>query len=63
MIIIKNLKYFNYWDINDFYGWTISQNLPFSNLKWAEDTSQFIMNFIENFNEDSDEGYFVKGDI
>ena len=60
MIIIKNLKYFNYWDINNFYGWTMSQNFSLINHNWYEDTSQFIRNFIENFNEDSDEGYFVK---
>ena len=63
MIIIKNLKYFNYWDINNFYGWTMSQNFSLSNHNWYEDISQFIRNFIENFNEDSDEGYFVKAGI
>ena len=41
----------------------MSQNFSLSNHNWYEDTSQFIWNFIENFNEDSDEGYFVKAVI
>ena len=41
----------------------MSQNFSLSNHNWYEDTSQFIWNFIENFNEDSDEGYFVKAGI
>ena len=26
----KELFYLLYWDVNDFYGWAISQNLPVS---------------------------------
>ena len=29
-------------------------------FKWVENTSQFSKDFIENYNEDSDEGYFLE---
>ena len=31
--------------------------------KWVENTSQFSCNFIENYDEDSDEGYFLEVDV
>ena len=32
-------------------------------FKWVEDTSQPRKDFIENYNEDSDEGYFLEVDV
>ena len=32
-------------------------------LKWAENTSQFNEDFIENYNEGSDERYFLEVDV
>ena len=49
-----------YWWINDLYGWKISQMLPLDGFKWSENTSQFNKGFIENYNEDSDKGYFLE---
>ena len=40
-----------------------SRKLPVSGFKWVEDTSQLSKDFIENFNEDSDEGYFLEVDV
>ena len=37
--------------------------LLISGFKWVENTSQFSKVFIENFNEDNDEGYFLEVDI
>ena len=34
----------------------MSQKLPLNNFKWIKDTSQFNEDFIESFNEESDEG-------
>ena len=37
----KESAYLNYWDVNNLYGWTMSQKLPVNNIEWIEDTSQF----------------------
>ena len=56
----KELSYFQYWDLNNLYGWAMSQKLPVSNFKWIKDISQFNEDFIINYNEESDEGYFLE---
>ena len=37
----KELSYFNHRDVNNLYGWTMSQKLPVNNYEWIEDTSRF----------------------
>ena len=37
--------------------------LPVNKFKWIEDTSQFDEDFIQNFNEESNKGYFLEVDI
>ena len=41
----------------------MSQKLPVHNFEWIEDTSQFNEVFIKNYNEESDERYFLEVDI
>ena len=41
----------------------MSQKLPVNNFQWIKDTSQLIEAFIENYNEESDEGYFLEVDV
>ena len=41
----------------------MSQKFPVSNFEWIEDPSQFNEDFIKNYNEKSDEGYFFEVDI
>ena len=41
----------------------MSQKLPVSNFGWIKDTSQFNEDFIKNYNEESDEGYFLEVDV
>ena len=60
MIKIKKLSYLQYWDVNSLYGWAISQKFPVNNFGSIEDASQFNEDFIENYNEESDEGYFLE---
>ena len=36
----------------------MSQKLPVNNFEWIRDTSQFNEDFIKNYSEESDEGYF-----
>ena len=52
-----------YWAINNLYGWTMLQMLPVNIFEWIEDTSQFNEDFIKNYNEESDEGYFLEVDV
>ena len=37
--------------------------MPVNNFKWVEGTSQFNEDFIESYDEESDEGYFLEVDI
>ena len=34
------------------------KKLPVNDFKWVKDTSQFNEDFIEYYNEESDDGYF-----
>ena len=59
IIKIKN----QYWDVNNINGWAMLQKLPVNNHKWIKNTFQFNEDFIENHNEESDEGYFLEVDV
>ena len=50
-------------DVNNLYGWAMSQKLPADNFKWVEETSQFMKDFIKIYNEDSNTGYFIEADL
>ena len=59
----KQSSYLKYWDVNNLYGWAMSQKLPVNNFEWIKDTSQFNEDFIKNYNEESDKGYFLEVDV
>ena len=46
-------------DVNNLYGWTISRKLPVNGFEWVEELSQFNKDFITNYDEDSNKGYFL----
>ena len=46
-------------DVNNLYGWTISKKLPVNGFEWVEELSQFNKDFITNYDEDSNKGYFL----
>ena len=56
-------SYLMYLDANNLYGWAMSQKLPVNGFKWENDLSRFNENFIKNYNENSDVGYFLEVDI
>ena len=41
----------------------MSQKLPLGGLNWIEENSQFNEDFVESYNDDSDEGYFLEVDV
>ena len=43
--------------------WTMSQKLPVNNFKWIKDTYQFNEDFIKNYNEEINKGYFLEVDV
>ena len=46
----KELPYIQYWDLNNLYGWAMSQKLPVNNFESIEDASQFNEDFTKNYN-------------
>ena len=47
-------------DANDLYEWAMSKKLPVNGFKWENDLSKFNENPINNYNENSDVGYFLE---
>ena len=54
----KESSYLKYCNVNNLCGWAMLQKLPVNKFVWIKDTSQFNEDFIKNYNEESDEGYF-----
>ena len=59
----KESSYLKYWDVNNLYGWAMSQKLLVNKFQWIEDTFQLNEDFIKDYNEESDEGYFLEVDL
>ena len=61
MIKIKNRHIFNI--VNNLYGWAMSQKFPVNNFEWIKDTLQFNEDFIQNYDQENDNGYFLDFDV
>ena len=59
----KKSSYIEYLDANYLYGWAMSQKLPVYGFKWANELSEFNEDFIKNYDENGDVGYFLEVDI
>ena len=59
----KESSYFQYQDVNNLYGQAMLQKFPRNNFEWIKDVSQFSENCMKNYNEESDEGYFLEADV
>ena len=58
----KKSSYLLYQDENNLNG-AMMQKLPVNNFFSIEDTSQFDEDFLKNYNEESNEGYFLEVDV
>ena len=59
----KETSYLKYCDMDNLYGWTISQKLSKDGFKLVEETWQFKEDFIKTFNEDRKIGYIFEINI
>ena len=59
----KESSYLKYLDVNNLFGWAMSQKLAVNTFEWKEVTTQFNEDFTKNFKEESDEGYFLELDV
>ena len=59
----KKSSYFKYQDLNNLYGWAMSQKLPICSYKWVKNISQFGEGFLRNYNEDSHVGCYLEVDV
>ena len=58
-LLCKGQSYLNYWDVNNLYGWSMSQKLPTFSFELVEGTFQLNEDFIKNYDEKSEKGYFL----
>ena len=55
-------SYTSYLDANNSSEWAISQKLPVNGFKWVNNLSEFNEDFIKNYDENEDKGYFLEVD-
>ncbi|XP_066590540.1 uncharacterized protein [Prorops nasuta] len=55
----ESSRYLMYFDVNNLYGWAMSQALPFGQFEWVENCENFNVNDYD----DSDTGYIIEVDL
>ena len=53
-------SYLEYLYANNFYGWVLLQKVSVNGFKLVEEVSKFKEDFIKNYDEDSNKGYFLE---
>ena len=56
-------SYIQYYDGNSLYAWAMSQKLSADGFKLKKNISRFNEEFIKNYDEDEDIGYFLEVDV
>ena len=59
----KESSFLIYDDANNLYGFAMCKKLPVSDFKWVDDLSIFTEEFIENYDEEIDIGYYLVVDV
>ena len=61
----KNIKssYLIYLDVNNLYGWPMSQKRSVNDFEWKENIHEFDEDFIKNYDDNSNEGYILEVDV
>ena len=59
----KESSFLIYTDYNNLYEKAMSEKLLVDGFEWIEDVSKIDEDFIKNYDDDSDVGYFIKADI
>ena len=52
-------SHLKYWNVNNLYEWTISQNLPIGTFTSDEEASEFNKNLIKSCKDECDVDYLV----
>ncbi|XP_024885115.1 uncharacterized protein LOC112463153 [Temnothorax curvispinosus] len=52
--------YLMYYDVNNLYGWAMSESLPYANFQWLDDPDNFDATTVST---DSDVGYILEVDL
>ena len=56
----KPSAFISYLDMNNLYGWTISEYLPYGGFKWLKNVDEFD---VMSISEKSPIGYFLEVDL
>ena len=61
----KNItsSYLIYLDVNNLYGWAMSQKLPVNDFEWEENIHKFDEHFIKDYYVNSNKGCFLEVDV
>ena len=55
-------SYLEYLDVNNLFGWAMSQKRLVNGFEWVEELSQLKEDFIKNYDENSNKGFFLEVD-
>ena len=56
-------SFLGYLDANNLYGWAMSQKFPVRGFKWVRNVSKIDKDFVKNYDENGDVGFFLDVDI
>ena len=59
----KESSFLIYDDANNLYGFAMCKKLPADDFKWVDDLSIFTEDFIKNYDQEDDAGYFFVVDV